>query len=119
MSLSLASIDPEDIRNMTGGQQARSQKRREIINEYLTAVKKDKKRFMRQQSEENTILTNYFWYVRMMAGISALGSWLIYNSFFKGIYNFRATELLNMNNVPKPLRMGASIGIGMCLFFPL
>ena len=47
-----------------------------------------------------------------MVGFASLGSFLIYNAFFRGIYNFRTKEIVNMRNVPFALKFGISVAIG-------
>ena len=48
-----------------------------------------------------------------MVGFAFATSFLVYNAFLRGIYNYRAREIINMRSVPTPLKAGLSIGLGI------
>ena len=50
-----------------------------------------------------------------MVGFAAATTFIVYNAFFRGIYNWRARELVNMRKVPFALKFGISAVIGVAL----
>ena len=51
----------------------------------------------------------------MMVGFAAATTFIVYNAFFRGIYNWRARELINMRKVPFALKFGISAAVGVAL----
>ena len=51
----------------------------------------------------------------MMVGFAAATTFIVYNAFFRGIYNWRARELVNMRKVPFALKFGISAAVGIAL----
>ena len=62
------------------------------------------------------IVTRHFSHGRFQAMLAGAASFLVYNAFFRGIYNFRSREILNMRSVPFPVKFGLSslISIAIC-----
>ena len=50
-----------------------------------------------------------------MAGFAFVSTFLVYNAFFRGIYNFRTRELVNMRRVPFYLKFGVSALFGIAI----
>ena len=48
-----------------------------------------------------------------MVGCALLSTTLIYVTFFRRIYNFRARQLVNMRHVPFMLKFGVSASVGV------
>ena len=69
---------------------------------------KESKRWTETNNEERIIVQRHFSHGRFMVGFSLVATFMIYNTFFRGIYNFRSRELLNMRSIPFAARLGVS-----------
>ena len=69
---------------------------------------KESKRWSEVNNEERIIVRRQFHYINLLAGFGIFANVAIYNAFFVGLYNFRTYELLNMRQVPFPLKIGIS-----------
>ena len=106
--------DPMDIREMSAGELARKQKRVKLMRKFLWwAYWKESKRWTESNNEERIIVHRQFSHFRFMAGFGFIASVLVYNAFFRGIYNFRSRELVNMRHVPFTLKLGLSAFVGI------
>ena len=76
---------------------------------------KESKRWTESNNEERIIVHRHFTHGRMMVGFAVATTFLFYNAFFRGIYNFRARELINMRKVPFALKFGVSAVVGIAL----
>ena len=72
---------------------------------------KESKRWTESNNEERIIVHRHFSHGRFMAGGGLIATFLVYNTFFRGIYNFRSRELINMRNVPLPVKAGISVAL--------
>ena len=50
-----------------------------------------------------------------MVGLASTTSFLVYNAFFRGIYNYRAREIINMRKVPFVVKFGISAVVGIAV----
>lgn len=112
------SRDPVDISELISGEAARKQKRLSLMRQFLWwAYTKEHKRWTESNNEERIIVHRHFNHGRMMVGFSGLTTFLVYNAFFRGIYTFRARELVNMRQVPFALKFGISASLGLYLSY--
>ena len=54
------------------------------------------------------IVTRHFSHGHFMMFAATSVTFLVYNAFFRGIYNFRSREIINMKSVPFFVRFGLS-----------
>merc|ERR1719362_924768 len=81
----------------------------DIIKGFMRwAYFKESKRWSEVNNEERIIVRRQFHYINLLAGFGIFANVAIYNTFFVGLYNFRTYELLNMRQVPFPLKIGIS-----------
>ena len=102
-------LDPVDIQELCKGEADRKNKRMDIIKGFMRwAYFKESKRWSEVNNEERIIVRRQFHYINLLAGFGIFANVAIYNAFFVGLYNFRTYELLNMRQVPFPLKIGIS-----------
>ena len=81
----------------------------DIINGFMRwAYFKESKRWDQTSNEEKTVVKRQFEYIHMMMAFGIFANAAIYNCFFVGLYNFRTFELMNMRQVPFPVKIGVS-----------
>ena len=108
-------VDPIDIQNCMGGDTTRVKKRKELINQFLSWMHKNRETF-NKNNEERLIIRQHisFWYG--MKASAALFSMIFYGIFLRGIYVFRSHEVLNMAKIPNPIRIGVAWTVGFTLY---
>ena len=99
---------------------ARRKKRLGLMRNFLWwAYVKENKRWSESNNEERMIVQRHFGHGRFMFGFASVTTFLIYNAFFRGIYNWRAREILNMRRVPFAIKFGISALIGVTLSYKM
>ena len=116
MSKTLSMLDPPEVENWLGGNDARIKKRKEMIKNFLSYLHSHKQEFTKENNEEKMIVKNYFSYTNGMKAVSGVFSLSFYFMFLRGIYIFRCYEIANMNKLPVPLRLGAASLVGVFLY---
>ena len=76
---------------------------------------REHKRWTESNNEERIVVQRHFSHGKMMIGFAAATTFIVYNAFFRGIYNWRARELVNMRRVPFALKFGVSAVLGIAL----
>ena len=105
---------------MLSGEAARKQKRLSLMRSFLWwAYTKEYERWTESNSEERIVVHRHFGHGRFMVGMSSVATFLIYNAFFRGIYNFRAREIVNMRRVPFYIKFGVSAMIGLAIGYDM
>ena len=69
---------------------------------------KENDRWTSANNDERITVRRNFTYGRLCVGFGLVANVALYFTFFVGIYDFRATELINMRRVPLLAKIGVS-----------
>ena len=108
--------DPIDISELLAGEIARKKKRLSLMRNFLCwAYFKESKRWTESNNEERIVVHRHFSHGRFMMAFAAGTTFVIYNAFLRGIYNYRAREIINMRTVPFALKFGVAATFGIAI----
>ena len=106
--------DPIDISELLCGELARKKKRLSLMRNFVWwAYFKESKRWTEANNEERIIVHRHFGHARFMGIFGAASTFIVYNAFLRGIYNYRARELINMRKVPFAMKFGIASMFGL------
>ena len=80
-----------------------------MIRGFLSwAYWKESDRWTEANYDERTTVMRHVSQAKILTGFGVFMTGMVYAAFFRGLYNYRTWEVINMRKVPFPLKFGAS-----------